>query len=80
MAIDFASFTREDIRRLDVTTRRRLLIEIGRSLADEESAFELTDEQEEELAIRLAEDDANPDEGEDWRAAMEDIRKKWLNE
>ena len=80
MAIDFASFTREDIRRLDVTTRRRLLIEIGRSLADEESAFELTDEQEEELAIRLAEDDANPDEGEDWRVAMEDIRKKWLNE
>lgn len=80
MAVDLAAFTSEDIRRLDVTTRRRLLIEIGQSLAEDEPAYDLTEEQEKELSIRLAELDTDPDDGEDWRVVMEDIRKKWLDE
>ncbi len=79
MAVDFTAFTSDDIRRLDIPTRRRLLIEIGRSLAAEDSTFDLTEDQEKELAVRLAEDDVEPDEGEDWRVVMEDIRKKWLD-
>lgn len=79
MAFDLHEITIDDIRKLDVTTRRRLLIEIGRTLAEEEAEFELTNEQEGELDRRLAEHDANPDEGEDWRIVMERIRARWLD-
>ena len=80
MAVDLHEITIDDIRKLDVATRRRLLVEIGQTLSEEEPSLALTKEQEEELDRRLAEYDANPEEGEDWRVVMEEIRKKWLDE
>lgn len=66
--------TLADISRFPVEDRIRLVEAIWDGIADEPSAFEPTDSQKEELARRVAQDDADPVGGIPW----EDVKAEGL--
>lgn len=64
----------DDILKLSVSERIRLVEEIWDSIARESEALPLTDEQKAELDQRIAEYEADPEEGEPWEVVRERIR------
>lgn len=77
MSIDLREVTEEDIHRLEIGERKRLIIRIAHSF-EREDAPPLTREQEAYLDDLLAEHDANPGEGRPWSEVMDEIRDRCL--
>ncbi|NUM55289.1 MAG: addiction module protein [Candidatus Hydrogenedentes bacterium] len=77
MSVDLRAVTEEDIRRLDVDERQKLILQIAHSIEDEHVP-PLTPEQETYLDDLLAEHDVNPEEGRPWREVMDEIRDQCL--
>jgi putative addiction module component (TIGR02574 family) len=61
---------------LSVAERILLVEEIWDSIAAEQSALEITQEQKDELDWRLAEYEANPNAGASWEQVKERLRGK----
>ena len=67
---------REELFKLTAAERLELVEELWDSIADEDKALELTDEQREDLERRLAEADADPAGGSPWEEVRERIRQR----
>lgn len=67
---------REELFKLSAAERLELVEELWDSIADEDEALELTDEQREDLERRLAEADADPTGGAPWEEVRERIRQR----
>jgi putative addiction module component (TIGR02574 family) len=67
---------REELFKLTAAERFELVEELWDSIADEDKALELTDEQREDLERRLAEADADPAGGSPWEEVRERIRQR----
>ena len=67
---------REELLQLPATERLELLEELWDSIADEDDALALRDEQRADLERRLAEADADPTGGRPWEEARERIRHR----
>ena len=67
---------REQVFRLSAAERLELLEDLWDSLADDDSALQLTAEQREDLDRRLREADADPEGGSSWEKVRERIRQR----
>ncbi len=67
---------REELLKLSAAERLALVEELWDSIADEDGALALTNEQREDLERRLAEADAHPAGGSRWEEARERIRQR----
>lgn len=67
---------REDLFKLSAPERLKLLEELWDSIADDDEALALTDEQRADLNRRLAEADADPTGGLPWEEVRERIRHR----
>ncbi|MFQ5473313.1 MAG: addiction module protein, partial [Dehalococcoidia bacterium] len=67
---------REELFKLSAAERLELVEELWDSIADEDEALELTNEQREDLERRLAEADADPTGGAPWEEVRERIRHR----
>ncbi len=67
---------REELFKLSAAERLELVEELWDSIADEDEALALTDEQREDLERRLAEADADPTGGSPWEEVRERIRQR----
>ena len=67
---------REELFKLTAAERLELVEELWDSIADEDKALELTEEQREDLERRLAEADADPAGGSPWEEVRERIRQR----
>lgn len=67
---------REELFKLSAAERLELVEELWDSIADEDEALALTQEQREDLERRLAEADADPSGGSPWEEARERIRQR----
>ena len=67
---------REQVFRLSAAERLELLEDLWDSLADDDSALQLTAEQREDLDRRLREADADPEGGSSWEEVRERIRQR----
>ena len=77
MPVDLRGVTEEDIHRLDIDERKRLIIQIAHSIEGGDVP-PLTHEQAAYLDDLLAQHDANPHEGRPWREVMDEIRDRCL--
>ena len=73
MAVKLTDVSKTDILSLSVEDRVKLASDIMESLAESDDSFALTEEQNRILDERLAEHDANPDEGQPWEEVMREI-------
>ena len=73
MAVNLTDVSKTDILSLSVEDRVKLASDIMESLAESDDSFALTEEQNRILDERLAEHDANPDEGQPWEEVMREI-------
>ncbi len=60
---------------LPVSDRLEVIEQLWDSLADTPEAVELTDDQRRELAQRIAEMDANPDDGVPWEQVRAELHR-----
>ena len=67
---------REQLFKLSAAERLELVEELWDSIADEETALALTDEQREDLERRLGEADADPTGGSPWEEVRDRIRHR----
>lgn len=67
---------REQLFKLSAAERLELVEELWDSIADDDEALALTDEQREDLDRRLAEADADPTGGSPWEEVRERIRRQ----
>ncbi len=67
---------REELFKLSAAERLELVEELWDSIADEDEALALTNEQREDLERRLAEADADPTGGAPWEEVRERIRHR----
>ena len=67
---------REELFKLSAAERLELVEELWDSIADDDEALALTDEQREDLDQRLAEADADPAGGSPWEEVRERIRQR----
>lgn len=67
---------REELFKLSAAERLALVEELWDSIADEDEALALTEEQREDLGRRLSEADADPTGGWPWEAVHETIRQR----
>ena len=67
---------REELFKLSAVERLELVEELWDSIADDDEALALTDEQREDLDRRLAEADADPTGGSRWEEVRERIRHR----
>lgn len=67
---------REELFKLRAAERLELVEELRDSIADEDKALELTDEQREDLERRLAGANADPAGGSPWEEARERVRQR----
>lgn len=67
---------REELFKLSAAERLELVEELWDSIADEDEALALTEEQREDLERRLVEADADPTGGSPWEEARERIRQR----
>lgn len=67
---------REELFKLSAAERLELVEELWDSIADEDPALTLTDEQRGDLERRLAEADADPTGGSSWDDVRERIRHR----
>ena len=67
---------REELFKLSAAERLELVEELWDSIADEDEALALTDEQREDLERRLAEADGDPTGGSPWEEVRERIRQR----
>ena len=67
---------REELFKLSAAERLELIEELWDSLAEDDAALALTDEQREDLERRLAEADADPRGGSPWEEVRERIRNR----
>ena len=67
---------REELFKLSPAERLELLEELWDSIADDDPALALTEEQREDLERRLAEADADPAGGSPWEEVRERIRQR----
>ena len=67
---------RAELFKLSAAERLELVEELWDSIADEDTALALTDEQREDLERRLAEADADPAGGSPWDEVRERIRQR----
>jgi putative addiction module component (TIGR02574 family) len=67
---------REELFKLSSAERLELLEELWDSIADDDQALALTEEQREDLERRLAEADADPAGGSPWEEVRERIRQR----
>ncbi len=67
---------REELFKLTAAERLELVEELWDSIADDDEALALTDEQREDLERRLAEADADPAGGSPWEEVRERIRQR----
>ena len=66
--------TAEEIRKLNLAERIQLLDDDRESIADEPEAWELTQEQKDELNRRLAAHKDNPKAGSSWNEVKASLR------
>ena len=67
---------REELFKLSAAERLELVEELWESIADEDEALALSDEQREDLERRLAEADADSAGGAKWEEVRERIRQR----
>jgi putative addiction module component (TIGR02574 family) len=67
---------RKELFQLSAAERLELVEELWDSIADEDSALQLTPEQREDLDRRLAEADADPTGGSSWEEVRKRIRQR----
>jgi putative addiction module component (TIGR02574 family) len=67
---------REELFKLSAAERLELVEELWDSIAEDDEALALTDEQREDLERRLAETDADPAGGSPWDEVRERIRQR----
>ena len=67
---------REELFKLSAAERLELVEELWDSIADDDEALALTDEQREDLGRRLVEADADPTGGSPWEEVRERIRHR----
>lgn len=67
---------RDELFKLSAAERLELVEELWDSIADEDAALALTDEQRADLERRLAEADADPTGGAPWDEVRERIRHR----
>lgn len=67
---------REELSKLSAAERLELIEELWDSIADEDEALALTDEQRDDLERRLAEADTDPTGGSPWEEVRERIRQR----
>jgi putative addiction module component (TIGR02574 family) len=67
---------REQVFRLSAAERMELLEDLWNSLANNDSALQLTVEQRDDLDQRLREADADPESGSSWDEVRERIRQR----
>lgn len=67
---------REELLKLSVAERLELVEELWDSIADDDEALALTDEQREDLERRLAEADSDPTGGSRWEEVRDHIRHR----
>ena len=67
--------TATDIRKLSLAERIQLLGDVWDSIADEPDAWELTQEQKDELDRRLADYEANPQNTFTWKEVKASLRE-----
>ncbi len=67
---------REQLFKLSAAQRLELVEELWDSIAEEDEALALTDEQREDLERRLSEADADPTGGSPWEEVRERIRHR----
>lgn len=74
--VAMSNVLREELFKLSAAERLELVEELWDSIADEDEALALTDEQREDLERRLAEADADPPGGSPWEQVRERIRHR----
>jgi putative addiction module component (TIGR02574 family) len=67
---------REELFKLSAAERLELVEELWDSIADDDEALALIDEQREDLDRRLAEADADPTGGSPWEEVRERVRHR----
>lgn len=73
MAVNLTGVSKTDILSLSVEDRVKLAFDIMESLGESDDSFALTEEQNRILDERLAEYDADPNEGQPWEEVMREI-------
>jgi hypothetical protein len=77
MSVDLREVTQEDILRLSVEERKKLIIQIVHTFEDDD-VQPLTSELEAFLDDLLANFDTNPQKVRPWREVMDEVRDKYL--
>jgi putative addiction module component (TIGR02574 family) len=70
------SISIDELRKLPLPERLELVEELWDSIAADSANLEMTQEQAAELDRRLAEHDANPDEGVSWSELRDRLRQR----
>jgi len=74
--MDFGT-TLSTVRGMNMHDRLKLVQAIWDEIAADQAALELTEAQKCELDRRIADDDANPNEGIPWEVIREEARARW---